>query len=186
MSAEFLPSEPDSVPSDPESLVEMVVDEQPMQQCCNVDCLARLDADPGLRLRKVEIKQALKTETDRDRRTEFQYELLKNWTGKSLNSGAQNAAGGGGHHRFMVFGATRVCRGAVADLLGTSCRRVTSLVQWCEQGHTRPPIDMRHDSLREESPAVTAAVRMWAWVPFLHWSTDRKLLNFKPSRHPTP
>ena len=159
------------VPSDPESAYGDAGDDTvqvlPASGCCQYDCCSQMQGQRSLASRLGEIKLALCQETDMVRRAEYQFELIRQWSGFGNSAQLDFDAKPGRHRRFQVFGVM-VCRQAVATFLHMSPKKVTVFWQWAEQGHTKPPLDLRRTGIKAsnktEDPSVTAAFQMWSWV----------------------
>ena len=161
------------VPSDAESEWEAdQVEVLPDKGCCQFDCCTQIQKDRAIAPRLAEIKIALQQENDAERRLEYQYQLLCQWAGcqNTAQCRPEFAMTPGKHRRYQVLGCM-VCRVAVAEFLLMGCKKVTSLVQWAEQGHLTAPFDLRRSEIKSnrkvQDPAVTSAYQMWRWVPCL-------------------
>ena len=130
------------------------------KRCCQFGCLDLIDENDGLKQRANELQMSLAGETSSARKTQFQFEVLK-----------QMVQGGlaGRHRQFQFMEGADLCRQAVATLLHTSGPRITRLMKWMEEGHSNPPVDGRSSKVKSSVDPEAEVGRnchtMWGWAP---------------------
>jgi len=156
------------LPSGNESPVVALETLPDQKRCCQFGCLDLIDENDGLKQRANELQMSLAGETSSTRKTQFQFEVLKQMI--------QGGLGGRHHRRFKFMEGADLCRNAAATLLHTSGPRITRLVQWIDEGHSNPPVDGRSSRVKSSVDPEAEVGRnchtMWAWVPgqLIHFS----------------
>ena len=127
-------SDSPELPSDPEEVQTMDVSLPGQHRCCQFGCLDYLDEHIVHKCRMDELRMALASESNRSRKNEFQFSVLKELLTEPFDDKQQ---------RKFKFMDINLCRNAAASLLDTSGPRLTRWVKWIVEGHSAPPQDRR-------------------------------------------